>query len=266
MFYFKKVRKGCFMVAYPDEGRGLNRKFEWAEPRKEVIIRLRKPKRSNKPFIVLGIIGFLLLIALTSAKPQMIPMKQQIVETYTDHEPRTITQNVNTTEFYRETEKISGAPPCFYRNYEFEQKFSYEYQIINNSVYLNCTLALENKEKQTGEWRFYVMVQKYDGRLFESNIISRNVTGNSTEIFTWLFPLDALEQTDCKLKAEAIPSDWMCNTEVLSISDKSRTTGKDNRITIFVDVQKTRNITKEINTTVYINRMFGYMQPFWLGY
>jgi len=254
------------MVVYPDEGRGLKKKIEWAEPRKDVIIRLRKPKQSNRPYIAAGILGFLLLIALTSAKPLTIPVTQQIIETYTDHEPRTITENANTTEFYQAPVKFTGAPPCFYSNYNSEQKFTFDYQIINSSVYLNCTLSVKNLEKVTGEWKFYVAVQTYDGRMYESNVIARNITRNSTEYFNWLFPLDNFRQTDCRLKAESIPSDWMCNTDVLSLESVSRTAEKEKTITIFVDVQKTRNITREVNQSVYVNRIFGYDQPFWLGY
>lgn len=258
------------MVGYPDEGKILKaakRGFEWADsPRKDIIIKLKKARQSRKPVIFAGIAAFILLIALTSASPMSSAVMQTTTESYIDHEPRSFTTSANVTEFYQVPQKFKGGSPCVYKPYEFEQDFHYSMEIVNTSIFLRCVVEIKNFEQKVGEWKYYLLIHKHDGREYETSAIAKNISGNTTEEFTWMIELDSLTSQDCRPKAESLPSQWKCDADVIALEEEERTSEKKKTVTVIVDVERTRNITKEVNQTVYVNRLFGYNQPFWLGY
>ena len=96
----------------------------------------------------------------------------------------------------------------------------------------------------------------------------KTIDANSSAVFLWTHPVqDQSENFICSAKREEVPQIYKCEREgTYSLIPKTRTVTTRDNVTHFVPVEQKRNVTTVRNETGYVNRFFGYVQPFYFGY
>jgi hypothetical protein len=241
----------------------------YSQPKKEIIIRVKKRKQKKSTYFLIGAAALILFIILTSAKTQQIEVRSTASEKYYVQVPVSERKTFNITEVYYEKAEFTGASPCRSKAYNFTEQVNWSYESINGNMYFVCRLNVTNYENKSGEWEYFAFIQSTSSNInFEYLNQRKTIDAMSNAIFIWQHKVsDMSEQFVCSAKRADIPQMTRCgNIGTYSLIPKTRIVETTDNITHYVPVEQKKDITTVKNDTAYVNRFFGYRQPFYFGY
>ncbi len=240
-----------------------------AEPKKEIIVRVKMDKKNamvNKVLYV--ILGVLLFYVLTSAT-----VETTIVEvTHKVREPILLPVVVEKTITVQEpyTEQIPVTKEgCDY--YEYAYSTSPDILLMKGTSFANettkenfliCEVTVFNLENKSGTFTLE------SRNAFDQK---KEIAAGGSETFKWIHKITSPGDNFCNIKFVEIPKIWRCVTTdqtIYKVVTKYREITKIENVTEYrptgkyQEVEKTEPITKY----TYYNRVFGYKQPFYFGY
>ncbi len=241
----------------------------YSQPKKEIIIRVKKKKPKKSTYFLIAASAIILFYLFTSAEKQLIEVKTVAEEKYYTQVPVSEMKEFNVAEVYYERAAYTGFSPCRYEPYNFTENVTWSYEVINGTQYFVCDLTVFNHESKAGEWEYFALIESRTSNIkFEYQNQKKIIGANSSEEFIWMHSaLDMSEGFVCSAKREDIPKLYRCEkTDTYSLIPKTRIVKTVENVTHLVPVEQKRNVTTVRNETGYVNRFFGYRQPFYFGY
>ncbi len=239
------------------------------QPKKDIIIRLKKKKPQKSTYFLIAASIIALFFLLTSARGSWMEVTTITEEKYYVQVPVSEMKDFNVAEVYYEKTAYTGFSPCKDAAYNFTEQVNWTYDSINGSMYFVCSLNVTNNENRSGEWEYFALIQSTaDNINFEYMNQRKTIGALSSEMFMWTHQVQDMSQHFiCYAKREEVPQINKCGKEgTYSLIPKTRIVKTTENVTRLVPVEQKRNITTIKNETVYMNRFFGYRQPFYFGY
>lgn len=220
---------------------------------------MHKKKESHITKVISWVIIVALLYVLTSA--ETVTTTVEIVKSEEEQKITVVEKLVNVTKQKEERVPL-GTSRCVQVVYNFTKKYEYS-ESFDDGRTVKCVFEVKNEEEVDGSFSFYAQLIKNTG-ITEGNDVVKNIPAFGTERFEWNFTLKNGEVGECMLKSSDYPHKMRCFfLEPITYGIK----------TVSYEVEELKNVTEftitnkeNMTITTYVNKYFGYKQPFYLGY
>ncbi len=217
------------------------------------------------------VVALALLFAFTSAKEETGKITYSGNETIYDEVLETVREKYNETTYVEKSipYSVRTCTEPSYIPYRYDYEMSIDSETSGGKRLITCIADVANLEDRSGNFTFYVAITRSDGITSDYLDQTKEIAANSIAAFMWEYETDLDKTATCTLKAEKIDLYPRCEkvvdgvTRTISIP---KTVEKERNITVLKRVPRIIDVEKESEGTVYVNRMFGYRQGFYLGY
>ncbi len=203
---------------------------------------------------------------LTSAEPKIetTELSKKLPEDEHSIQPIVVEKLVNVTK-YKAEKKPYGLPKCMQVVYNFTKTYSYSENFAEGKKIATCTFFVKNEEDIPGNFSFYPLVIKA-GDVNDGAEILKSIEAFGIERFEWNFTIHITEPLTCQLKSGDYPHRIRCfypDPITYEIVETPYVVEELKNITEYVIRE---SVEWDVKEKIYINRVFGYKQFFYLGY